>query len=320
MKGDAAVSKPKGQRQKRYTFFTDIKRNKISYLLVLPAMLYTFVYGYMTLPYMVIAFQKFNYTKGIFESDWVGWKNFEFFFNSTAAAMVTWNTIKLNFLSILFGTIVALAFSILLNEIRSRVFKRVSQSTLLFPHFLSWIIVSYIVYSLFATEHGLINNMLETFGFDPHNWYSDPKPWTWILVGLSIWKETGMSAVIYLAAITAIDDSLYEAAKIDGANRWQQIKSITIPMLMPTVSILTLLAIGKIFYSDFGMIYAIIGDNGMLYSTTDVIDTYTFRTLRTSGNPAIAMAIGLYQSVVGFVLVLSANWIVKKFNKDSAMF
>ncbi|MBD2869111.1 ABC transporter permease [Paenibacillus arenilitoris] len=308
------------KRLKRYGFLTDIRRNPVSYLLVLPALLYTIIYGYLTLPYMVIAFQKFNYTKGIFNSEWVGWKNFEFFFNSTAASMVTWNTIKLNVLSIFFGTVVALAFAILLNEIRSKLFKRISQSTVLFPYFLSWIIVSYIVYSFFGTEHGLINNFIERLGGEPHNWYADPKPWTWILVGLSVWKEVGMSAIIYLAAITSIDDSLYEAAKMDGANRWQQIKSITIPMLMPTVSILTLLAIGKIFYSDFGMFYAIIGDNGLLYSTTDVIDTYTYRTLRTSGSPAIAMAIGMYQSIVGFILVLSANWIVKKVNKDSAMF
>ncbi|QGQ95139.1 sugar ABC transporter permease [Paenibacillus psychroresistens] len=314
------MSQTKAKSNRRYTLITDIRKNPISYLLVLPAALYTLIYGYLTLPYMIIAFQKFNYTKGIFHSEWVGWKNFEFFFHSTAAIMVTWNTIKLNFLYILFGTIVALMFSILLNEIRSRWFKRVSQSTLLFPHFLSWIIISYVVYSLFATEHGLINNTLESLGMERFNWYAHPKPWTWILVGLNVWKETGMSAVIYLAAISAIDDSLYEAAKMDGANRWQQIKSITLPMLMPTVSILTLLAIGRIFYSDFGMIYSIIGDNGMLYSTTDVIDTYTFRTLRISGNPAIAMAIGFYQSVVGFVLVLSVNWIVKRFNKDNAMF
>ncbi|WP_235960281.1 ABC transporter permease [Paenibacillus silvestris] len=305
---------------RKYSFFTDIRKNPFSYMLIFPAMLYTFFYGYMTLPYMLIAFQKFNYTKGIFRSEWVGLKNFEFFFHSTSAAMVTWNTLKLNFLSIVFGTLVALLMSILLNELRARTFKRVSQSTLLFPHFLSWIIVSYIVYSLFSTEYGFINQIFKWMGFNPHNWYSESKPWTWILVSLSVWKETGMSAVIYLAAIATIDESLYEAAKIDGANRWQQIKNITLPLLMPTVSILTLLAIGKIFYSDFGMIYAIVGDNGLLYPTTDVIDTYTFRTLRTSGNPAIAMAIGLYQSIVGFVLVLVANWLVKKSNKDSVIF
>lgn len=306
--------------KKNYNIFTEIMKHPFAYLLALPAALYTFIYGYLTLPYMVIAFQKFNYSKGIFESDWVGIDNFRFFFESTRASMVTWNTLKLNFLFILAGTFAALIFAILLNEVRHKLFKKVAQSTFLFPHFLSWIVVSYIIYSLFATQHGIINQGLEFFGFDPVRWYATPGPWTWILVGLSVWNGTGILTVIYLAAITAIDETYYEAARIDGANRWQQIKSITVPMLMPTVSILTLLAIGKIFYADFGMIYAIVGDNGLLFPTTDVIDTYVFRSLRNYGTPAQAMAVGLYQSVIGFILVMGFNALAKKLNPDNAIF
>ncbi len=306
--------------KKSYGIWKDLSRNPVCYLLVFPAALYTFIYGYLTLPYMTIAFQKFNYSKGILESDWIGFDNFRFFFGSSRALMVTMNTVKLNFLFILFTTLVALIFSILLNELRSKTFKKVAQSTFLFPHFLSWVIISYVIYSLFATKHGLVNKILQWFNMEPYNWYANADPWTWILVGMNVWKDTGILTIIYLAAITAIDETLYEAAKIDGANRWQQIKSITVPMLMPTVSILTLLSIGRIFYGDFAMIYAIIGDNGLLYPTTDVIDTYVFRALRTLGDPSQAMAVGLYQSMVGFVLVLGFNWVVKKINPDNAIF
>jgi putative aldouronate transport system permease protein len=297
----------------------DIRNNPLSYVLVLPAALYTIVYGYMTLPYMMIAFQKFNYSKGLFSSDWIGFENFRFFFESSRAAMVTWNTVKLNFLFIVFGTVVAVLMAILLNEVRKAMFKKISQSVFLFPHFLSWVIISYMLYGIFSVDYGVVNQWLISLGLEPVNWYAEAGPWTWILVVMSVWKEAGMTTVIYLAAITAMDESLYEAAKIDGANRWQQIRGITIPLLLPTVSILTLLSVGRIFFADFGMIYAIIGDNGLLYATTDVIDTYVFRTMRNI-DPAQAMAVGLYQSVVGFILVMGFNWLVKRVNPDHALF
>lgn len=306
--------------RKKRSFIRDILMNKFNYLLVLPAAIYTFIYGYMTLPYMATAFQRFDYRTGIFNSEWVGVENFRFFFESTRAAIVTWNTIKLNLLFIIVGTLIALALAILLNEIRSKLFKKITQSTFLFPYFLSWIIVSYIIYSLFSTRSGLVNQMVQYFDFERINWYATPGPWTWILVALSVWKGAGMMTVIFLAAITAIDGSLFEAARIDGANRWQQIKTITVPLLIPTVSILTLIAIGQIFYGEFGMIYAIVKDNGLLYPTTDVIDTYVFRALRTTGSPSQAMAVGLYQSMIGFVLVLGFNWLAKKLNPDNAIF
>jgi putative aldouronate transport system permease protein len=237
--------------------------------MVLPALLYTLVFGYLTLPYLISAFQKFDYRTGIFDSVWVGLKNFEFFFKSKNAVIVTRNTIRLNVLFITFVTIASVALAVYLNELKNRKFSKFFQSTYLF---------------------------------------------------MRIWKTAGMQAVIFLAAIVGIDKQLYEAAVIDGAGRWKQITSITLPLIAPTVAIVTLLAIGRIMYADFGMIYAIIGDNGILYPTADVIDTYLFRTLRLLGNPAQAMAVGLYQAAVGFVLVYGSNWLVRKTFKEGALF
>ncbi len=298
----------------------ELGRNRSAYLLALPAALYTFIFGYLTLPYMLIAFQKFNYKLGIWRSQWVGWENFHFFFASDRAWQVTFNTVRLNVLFIVFSTLCALALAILFNELKNKWFSKITQSTILFPNFLSWVIIGYVIYSLFATNFGLVNKALVVLGMEPVNWYSSPQYWVAILVGANIWKDVGISLVIYLAAITGIDGTLYEAAQIDGANRWQQIRRITLPLLMPTVSILSLLALGKVMYGSFDMIYAIIKDNGLLYPTVDVIDTYVFRALRTIGNPSQAMAVGVYQSVVGFILVFGVNWIVRKKNPDNSLF
>ncbi|WP_414694771.1 ABC transporter permease [Paenibacillus sp.] len=315
----------KGRREVRRLktrkgFLYEISRNRFSYLLILPAMAYVFVFSYMTYPYLLIAFQQFNYRKGILGSEWVGLRNFEFFFKSSEAAVIMWNTIKLNLLFIGFGTVFAVAIAILFNEVRSRLFQKLTQTTMIFPNFLSWIIVSYMMYGLFSTDFGLINQALEKLGAEPVNWYTKADAWPWILVGMKIWKEAGMGSIIYLAAITGIDHSLYESADIDGASRWQKIVGITLPLLAPTIAILTLLNLGKIFYGDFGMIYAIIGDNGVLYPTTDVIDTYVFRALRQIGDPSNAAAVGLFQSTVGFLLVFIANWVTRRWFKEGALY
>ncbi|MGZ7440103.1 ABC transporter permease [Paenibacillus sp. TH7-28] len=310
------------EKRQRLAFgmFSDIRKNGTSYLLVLPAMVYTFIFGYMTYPYMLIAFQRFNYTKGIFHSEWVGLKNFEFFFRSNKALTVTFNTIFLNLLFIVFGTLTALAISLILNELRKKLFVKISQSMLLFPNFISWIVISYVLYAFFSMDMGIVNKLLNQLGIAAVNWYTEPQTWPAILTVMHVWKGAGMSAVIYLATITGIDETLYEAAEIDGANRWQMCMHITIPLMMPTVVILTLLSVGKIMYGDFGMIYALVGDNGTLYSTTDIIDTYVFRSLRQIGDPSEAMAVGLFQSVVGFILVFGTNAITRKFFKDGALY
>ncbi|MEJ8305424.1 ABC transporter permease [Saccharibacillus sacchari] len=307
-------------KNKKGSMLRELKQNGYAYLLVIPAAVYTLIFGYFTLPYMLIAFQRFNFKTGIFNSPWIGLDNFEFFFSSPRAWEVTFNTLKLNVLFIVVGTVAAMALAILFNELRSKLFSRLTQSTILFPHFLSWVIVSYILYSLLSTDYGIVNQVLAKLNLNPVNWYASPQYWTSILVITAVWKDIGMNLVIYLAAITGIDDTYYEAGRIDGATRWQLIRHITIPLMMPTIMILSLLALGKIMYGSFDMIYAIIKDNGLLYPTVDVIDTYVFRSLRTIGNPAQAMAVGLYQSVVGFILVWGSNRIVRKINPDHALF
>ncbi|KRE49094.1 ABC transporter permease [Paenibacillus sp. Soil724D2] len=294
--------------------------NRFSYLLIVPALLYVFIFSYATYPYLLIAFQHFNYQKGVFGSEWIGFKNFEFFFKTSDAMLITINTVKLNVMFLIAGTVSAVFIAILFNEIRSRLFQRFAQTTMIFPNFLSWIIVSYMMYGLFSTDFGMINQMLTFFGMETVNWYTKAEAWPWILVAMKIWKEAGMGSIIYLAAITGIDHSLYESAEIDGATRWDKIWRITMPLLAPTIAILTLLNLGKIFYGDFGMIYAIIGDNGVLYPTTDVIDTYVFRSLRQIGDPSNAAAVGLFQSTVGLVLVFVANWFTRRYFKEGALY
>jgi putative aldouronate transport system permease protein len=299
--------------------FLEIWKHKFLYLLALPAILYTFIFNYLALPYMVIAFQKYNYKTGI-QSPFVGLKNFEYFFKSSWAWIVTRNTIVINLLFLLFGTVFAVFLAILINEIHMKKFLKVSQAFMLFPYFISWVIVSYMLQGILATNGGLINNIIEMFGGNKINFYSSPSYWYPILLILNLWKNTGYSSIIYIAAITAIDEGLYEAAYIDGATRWKRIKHITLPLLFPTICIMVLMSIGRIFYGDFGMLYAVIRDNGSLMPIAEVIDTYVYRTFKNTGDPSLSMAIGLYQSLVGFILVFTANTIVKKRFPEGALF
>ncbi|NLY18845.1 MAG: sugar ABC transporter permease [Clostridiaceae bacterium] len=312
------VSKKKKKRGN--TFLRDVRKNIFSYLIALPALIYVFIYSYCSYPYMIIAFQEYSFRTNIFNSKWIGFKNFEFFFKSKYAYTVTFNTIYLNLLFIITGTLVSVLLALMLNELRCRWFIKFAQSSMLFPNYISWVVVSYILFSFLSTEYGLINKILIALGYERINWYLRADLWRGILVFARIWKSSGINAVIFLAAIAGIDDSQYEAAAIDGATRLQQTMHITIPLIMPTVLIMTLLAVGKVMYGDFGMIYAMIGDNGVLYRTTDIIDTYVFRALRQIGDPSQAMAIGLFQSVVGFIMVYGSNKITKRFFPEGALF
>ena len=277
----------------KHSFLSDIRHNPFSYLLILPAALYVLIFGYMTYPYMIIAFKKFNYQLGIWGSQWVGLDNFTFFFKSTVAARVIWNTLYLNILFIITGTLMSLALAIMLNEIRSRSFVRVSQTFMLLPYYLSWVVIAYMLQAVFSNKNGLMNNILTLFGQKRISWYTRADLWPAILVIMRMWKGAGMNAISFLAAV---------------------------PLIMPTVTIMTLLSIGKIMYGDFGMVYALIGDNGVLYETTDIIDTYVFRVLRQTGDPSQAMAIGLFQSVIGFLMVYGSNTLVKRKFGDGALF
>lgn len=293
--------------------------NKFLYALAIPAIVYTFIYGYMSLPYLVIAFQKYDFRKGLF-SDFIGLKNFEFFFSSSWAWTVTRNTIVLNFLFIIIGSICAIGLALLLNEVRGKYFLKVSQSAMLLPFFISWVIVSYMLYGVLNSETGLLNNIIVMFGGDKISFYTEPKYWYPILIILRIWKGVGYTSIIYLAAITGIDEGLYEAAYMDGASRFKRILHITLPLILPTVCILTLMDVGRIFFGDFGMFYAIIRDNGSLMPIAEVIDTYVFRSFKLTGDPGVSTAIGLYQSVVGFILVFGTNKLANKFYPEGALF
>jgi len=299
--------------------FKEIWKNKFLYILALPAVVYVLIFSYLSLPYIAIAFEKFNYRTGIL-SPFVGLDNFIYFFKSSWAWTVTRNTLVINVLFLVIGTVCSVALAILLSEIKAKKFLKVTQSTMLFPYFISWVIVSYMLQGLLSTDSGLLNNIIEAVNGERINYYSNPNYWYPILLLLNIWKNTGYNAIIYLAAITGMDESIYEAAYIDGASRFKRILYITLPLLIPTVSILTLMAVGRIFYGDFGMFYAIIRDNSSLMPIAEVIDTYVYRTFKNTGNPSLSMAIGLYQSIVGFLLVFTSNWIVKRKFPEGALF
>ena len=310
---------------KRYTIFTDIRKNPFSYLMGLPVILYTLIFGYLTYPFITIAFQKYRFNpdsvlRSLFFSPFVGLQNFEFFFRSTQVWQITWNTFRLNGLFLFFGTLTALAMALMLNEIRAKYFTRAVQSFMLFPHYLSWVVVSFMIYSVFTTEYGVMNQLRVALGFEKISWYNQAQYWPAILTVMTVWKGAGMTAVIYLASIAGIDESFYEAAALDGANRLHMCWHITLPLLIPTIAILTLLSIGRIMYGDFGMFYAIIGDNGILLSTTDIIETYVFRALRKVGDPSNAMAVSLFQAIVGFVMVYGSNAIVRRYDREAALF
>jgi putative aldouronate transport system permease protein len=293
--------------------------NKFIYILALPAVAYTFLYGYLTLPYVVIAFEKFDFRKGLL-SPFVGFNNFKFFFSSSWAFLVTRNTVVLNFLFMVVSSLSAIFLAIIINEVRVRRYIKTMQSFMLFPFFISWVVVSFLLQGILNSETGILNRIIISLGGEPKLFYSTPGYWYAILSILTVWKSAGYSSIIYIAAITGFDEQIYEAAFIDGASRWQRIRDITIPMLLPTVLLMTLMSIGRIFSSDFGMFYAIIRDNGQLMPVAEVMDTYVFRTFKVTGDPSVSMAIGLYQSVIGFILVCGSNWLTRKLYPDGALF
>jgi putative aldouronate transport system permease protein len=308
------------QQGKQMTQKRNLKRYLPLYLMALPGMLYLFINNYMPLPGLVLAFKKFNARKGIFKSDFVGFKNFKYLFATKDAFIITRNTILYNVIFIIVNTVLAIFVAILLAEMTSKI-KKVYQSAILLPYMISMVIVSYLVFGFLSTENGFINNsILRPLGKDPVAWYMEKKYWPFILVFVSAWKGVGYNCVIYLASILGIDRSIYESAAIDGASKWQQIFKITIPMLKTTIVMLTLLAIGRIFYSDFGLFYQVPQNQGALFSVTNTIDTYVYRGLLELGDMSMSSAAGLYQSIVGFILVLGSNLVVKKIDPDYALF
>ena len=279
-----------------------------------------FVFSYLPMFGLVIAFKDYRFDKGIFGSDWVGLKNFEFFIRSNDFFRLVRNTLGMNAIFIVTGLIAAISVALLLNELHKRVFVKIYQTVLIVPYFLSWVVVGYMVYAFLNPEYGFINSMIRRFGGEPISWYTEANYWPFILTLASVWKKVGMDSVIYFAALTAIDQTYYEAARIDGANKWQCMWHITLPGIRPVVVTLTILAIGNIFRADFGLFYQVTRDVGSLYSTTDVMDTYVYRVMRSLGDMSLSSAAGLLQSAVGLVMVLLTNFAVRKIEPDSAIF
>jgi putative aldouronate transport system permease protein len=290
-------------------------------LLALPGMIYLIINNYIPIFGVIIAFKDYNLTKGIFGSEWVGFENFKYLFATQDAYVITRNTLLYNGGFIVINTIVGIAVAILLNEIRQKFFMRFYQSVILLPYLISMVIVSYLLYALLSMDTGFMNNTLLAFlGVDPIQWYMEKEYWPLILTLVNTWKSIGFFCVIYLASIIGIDQEYYEAATLDGASKWKQITEITIPQIMPVIIMLTLLNIGRIFYSDFGLFYQVPMNQGILNDVTNVIDTYVYRGLMQIGDIGMSSAAGLYQGIVGFVLVLLTNAIVRKFSKDDALF
>ena len=291
------------------------------YLMMLPALLYLLINNYIPMAGMVIAFKKLNFAKGIWASPWAGLKNFKFLFASRDAWVITRNTLLYNVAFILVNMVIGIAIAILITEVKNIKLKKLYQSAILLPFLMSMVILSYIVYALLSAENGLVNNsILPLFHMDPIQWYQKPKYWPAILIIANCWKGVGYGCLIYIASLISIDPSFYEAARLDGASKWQEITKITLPSLVPTIITLLLLSIGRIFYSDFGLFYQVPMNSGVLVSTTNVIDTYVYRALIEQGNISMSSAAGVYQSLVGFCVVMLSNWIVRKVDKDQALF
>ncbi|WP_342565570.1 ABC transporter permease subunit [Paenibacillus sp. FSL R7-0345] len=291
------------------------------YLLMIPGIVYLLINNYLPMLGIFIAFKNINFTKGIFGSEWIGFQNFKYLFQTSDAYIITRNTILYNAVFIVLGTLFAIAFAILLNEIKKKVLSRFYQSVIVLPHLISFVVVGYLAYAGLSLETGFMNKtVLPLLGIDPISWYTEPKYWPFILTIIHLWKSIGFSCIIFLASIISIDTEYYEAATLDGASKWAQIRSITIPLITPVIVMLTLLGIGRIFYSDFGLFYQVPMNAGFISDTTSVIDTYVYKGLMVSGDMGMASAAGVYQSIVGFILVLGANLLVRRFSKDNALF
>ena len=298
----------------------ELKTNLSLLSMSLPGIILLFVFAYLPMLGIVIAFKDYRFNLGILGSEWVGFQNFRFLFGTDAAFRITRNTLLMNLLFISTTTVCALAVAILMNEAYRSRMSKYYQTMLFFPYFISWVIVSYFVFAFLNGQTGLVNQWVDALGLDRIAWYRSPEYWPVILVLANLWNGIGFSSIIYLAGILGISPELFEAAKIDGAGKLQQVRYITLPMLYPMIIILTLLAIGRIFHADFGLFFFLPRDNPLLYSTTDVIDTFVYRSLVELGEISMAAAAGFYQSFVGFLLVVGANWVVRRVNEDYALY
>lgn len=309
-----------GMKSKIASAGKELWKNKVLFLMLAPAVLHVFLFSYIPMSGVVIAFKKFNFRDGIFGSPWVGLDNFKFFFTTGKMWLLTKNTILYNLMFIVLGTIFKITLAIVITEMCTKKYKRILQSMMMLPHFLSWVIVGGFAYNVLNYEFGLMNNILVHFGLERFDVYSNPSAWKFILPAVNIWKEAGYGVIFYLAAITGINPELYEAARVDGCGILQKIRYITLPLIRPTICIMLLLSLGGILKGNMEMFYQLVGNNSTLYNATDVIDTYVYRSLTQLKDYSINSAAGLYQSVIGFILVVTVNRITRKLDADSALF
>lgn len=289
-------------------------------VLALPAVVWFILFAYIPMFGIIIAFKDFEYAKGIFASDWNGFENFKYLFATNDAYRILRNTILYNIAFIITGTVVPIIVAMLLDKIKNKSFIKFCQTTMFLPHFVSWVIVAFIAQQFFSMNTGFVNHIIEMLGGEKVSWYTEQKPWILILIIARLWKVLGFNTIIYYGSIIGIDSSLYEAAKIDGANEWQISRKITLPLLLPTIMILFIMSIGNILRADFGLFYYVPNNQGPLYPVTDVIDTYIYRALKISGDIPGSSAASFVQSVTGLILVLVSNYITKKIDSDNALF
>lgn len=312
------------QYNKKSNFFKKVWFNKELILLTIPGTIWFLIFAYMPMFGVVLAFKDWRvyggFWKSLFKSEWVWFENFKFLFTSSDVWVITRNTIFYNITFIILGIVLPVSLAILLKELYNKKLAKYFQTAMFLPYFLSWVVVSYCVFAFLSPSKGYLNSILTSFGFGEISWYTEPKYWPFIIIFMSQWKGVGYGTVVYLASICGIDKSFYEAALVDGASKFQQIKSITIPLLKPVIIIMFINAVGGMFRSDFGLFFQLPKDSGALYPVTNVIDTYVYRGLINLGNIGMTSAAGLYQATVGLVLILTTNAIVRKVDNENAFF
>lgn len=302
------------------TFRRELVRKRVLFLMILPTIVFFIIFSYVPMPGAYVAFVDYKMRKGIFGSEFVGLKNFEFLVKTGDLWRITKNTLLYNLAFLFIGHFTQVTLAIMISELKCKWFKKLSQSVILLPYFISMVIVGFFAYNLFNYNYGFINGVITSLGLERHDFYSDQGIWKYIIVAFNIWSGTGYGMIVYLAAITGIDSEIYEAATIDGATLMQRIMFITLPLLKPTVILLVLFGLGGILKGSFDLFYNLIGTNSVLFPQTDIIDTFVFRSLAGQFNFSQGAAVGFYQSVFGLILVLTVNAIVKKVDPESALF
>ena len=295
-------------------------------ILALPTFIWYIVFSFLPMIGILIAFKDFRMIPGqgfissLFQSEWVGFTNFEFLFKTPDAAIIIRNTILYSVLFIILGTVVPVTLAIAITQMYSKKLAKLCQTAMFLPHFLSWVVVSYFVFAFLSYDKGIVNQILGWLGKDPIQWYMQEQYWPYILIFMQVWKTVGYGMIVYLAAIAGIDQTYYEAAIIDGATKWQQIKFITVPLIKPIIIIMFIMAVGNIFRSDFGLFYQVPKNSGTLFNTTATIDTYVYKAIEGTGSMAMSSAAAFFQSVIGFITILTANTIVKKIDGENGLF